>query len=176
MRIRLNVRGICALRPGVPGVSDNIEVVSIVDRFLEHSRVYYFLNGGDEEVYLASADWMTRNLDKRIELMFPVEQRGHKATVHRTRCDAMFRDNVKARWLGPDGVYRRGGADGRRAAVPRAARAAGGSPPPHGGGARTRRTSRSARPRGSESFHRLPYVARSFSSADHGGAEAPPYD
>ena len=56
-------------------MSENIEVVSIVDRFLEHSRIYYFLNGGDEEVYLASADWMTRNLDKRVELMFPVERR-----------------------------------------------------------------------------------------------------
>ena len=98
MRIRLNVRGICALRPGVPGVSDNIEVVSIVDRFLEHARVYYFLNGGDEEVYLASADWMTRNLDKRIELMFPVEDAAHKATVlHALR--SMFRDTVKARRL-----------------------------------------------------------------------------
>ena len=76
MKIQLNVRGICALRPGVPGVSDNIEVVSIVDRFLEHSRIYYFLNGGDDEVYLSSADWMTRNLDKRVELMFPVDDRG----------------------------------------------------------------------------------------------------
>ena len=76
VRIRLNVRGICALRPGVKGVSDNIDVISIVDRFLEHARIYYFLNGGDEQVYLASADWMTRNLDKRIELMFPIEDAG----------------------------------------------------------------------------------------------------
>ena len=74
--IRLNVRGICALRPGVPGHSDTIEVVSVVDRFLEHSRIYWFLNGGEEEIYLASADWMTRNFDKRIELMFPVETPG----------------------------------------------------------------------------------------------------
>ena len=77
--IRLNVRGICALRPGVAGHSDTIEVVSVVDRFLEHSRVYSFLNGGEEETYLASADWMTRNFDKRIELMFPVERPEHKA-------------------------------------------------------------------------------------------------
>jgi len=104
--IRLNVRGICALRPGVRGISERIEVVSIVDRFLEHSRVYYFANGGDDEVYLSSADWMTRNLDKRIELMFPVEQAEHKArVVHALR--AMFQDNVKSRWLGPDGTYRR---------------------------------------------------------------------
>jgi polyphosphate kinase len=80
--------------------------VSIVDRFLEHSRVYYFLNGGDEQVYLSSADWMTRNLDRRVELMFPIEQPGQKASVlHALR--AMFRDNVKARVLGPDGVYTR---------------------------------------------------------------------
>jgi polyphosphate kinase len=104
VRIALNVRGICALRPGVPGVSTNIEVVSVVDRFLEHARVYYFLNAGDEEVYLSSADWMTRNLDKRIELMFPLRSEDHKARVL-NNLRAMFRDNVKARLLGPDGVY-----------------------------------------------------------------------
>jgi polyphosphate kinase len=106
VRVRLNVRGICALRPGLPTLSANIEVVSIVDRYLEHSRIYYFLNGGEEEVYLASADWMTRNLDKRIELMFPVENAEHKAKVLYT-LRAMFRDNVKSRWLGADGEYRR---------------------------------------------------------------------
>jgi polyphosphate kinase len=104
--IRLNVRGICALRPEVPGLSEHIQVVSIVDRFLEHSRIYYFLNGGDEELFLASADWMTRNLDKRVELMFPVEHPDHKAKVlYALR--AMFRDNVKARRLGRDGNYQR---------------------------------------------------------------------
>ena len=72
VRIRLNVRGVCALRPGIPGYSANIEVVSIVDRFLEHARIYKFLNGGDEEIYLSSADWMSRNLDKRVELMFAI--------------------------------------------------------------------------------------------------------
>lgn len=106
VRIALNVRGICTLRPGIPGVSEKIEVVSIVDRFLEHSRIYYFLNAGEEAVYLSSADWMTRNLDRRIELMFPVEQIDHKERVlHALR--AMFRDNVKARVLGPDGTYAR---------------------------------------------------------------------
>ena len=106
VKVRLNVRGMCALRPGVAGVSEHIEVISIVDRFLEHARVYYFHNGGDDEVYLASADWMTRNLDKRIELMFPVEQESHRKTVL-AALRAMFRDNVKARRLGPDGVYTR---------------------------------------------------------------------
>ncbi len=106
VRIRLNVRGICALRPGVPHASANIEVVSVVDRFLEHSRIYYFHNGGDDDVYLASADWMTRNLDKRVELMFPIETAEHKAkALHALR--AMFRDTTKSRWLGADGFYRR---------------------------------------------------------------------
>jgi polyphosphate kinase len=106
VQVRLNVRGICALRPGVPGLSDRIEVVSIVDRFLEHSRIYYFMNGGaaDEQVYLSSADWMTRNLDKRVELLFPVLQADHKATVVNA-LRSMFRDNVKARRLRSDGVY-----------------------------------------------------------------------
>jgi polyphosphate kinase len=104
VRIALNVRGICGLRPGVPDVSENIEVISIVDRFLEHSRVYYFLNGGEEQVYLASADWMSRNLDKRIELMFPVEEPEHKGAIL-SALRAMFRDNVKARCLQPDGGY-----------------------------------------------------------------------
>jgi polyphosphate kinase len=106
VRIRLNVRGSCALRPGAPQASENIEVVSVIDRFLEHSRIYYFLNGGDEDVFLASADWMTRNLDKRIELMLPIEQPEAKAKVL-FALRAMFRDSVKSRWLGVDGVYRR---------------------------------------------------------------------
>jgi len=104
--IRLNVRGMCALRPGVPGISETIEVISIVDRFLEHARIYYFMNGGDEQVYLSSADWMSRNLDKRVELMFPVDDPGHKNSVlYALR--AMFRDNVKARCLRADGTYER---------------------------------------------------------------------
>jgi polyphosphate kinase len=106
VRIQLNVRGICALRPGVRGVSDHIEVVSVVDRFLEHSRIYCFHNGGDEEVFIASADWMTRNLDKRVELMFPVEDPQHKAKVL-DALRSMFRDTVKSRWLTADGTYQR---------------------------------------------------------------------
>ena len=105
VRIRLNIRGICCLRPGVKGVSETIEVVSIVDRFLEHSRIFHFRNGGDEEVYLASADWMGRNLDRRIELLFPVgpEMRPKVLAI----LDAMFQDNVKSRRLMPDGTYKR---------------------------------------------------------------------
>jgi polyphosphate kinase len=106
VRIRLNVRGICCLRPGVKGVSETIEVVSIVDRFLEHSRIYEFLNGGDAEAYLASADWMSRNLDKRVELLFPVSAPHARAKVT-AALDAMFADNVKARRLKPDGSYER---------------------------------------------------------------------
>jgi polyphosphate kinase len=104
--IRLNVRGICCLRPGVKGTSDIIEVVSIVDRFLEHARIFHFRNGGDEEVYLSSADWMPRNLDKRIELLFPVEAAECRQKVLEA-LDAMFLDNVKGRWLQPDGSYKR---------------------------------------------------------------------
>lgn len=106
VRIRLNVRGICCLRPGLRGVSERIEVVSIVDRFLEHSRIFHFRNGGDEEVYLSSADLMPRNLDRRIELLFPVEAPDCVPKV--LAClDAMFQDNVKARVLQQDGSYKR---------------------------------------------------------------------
>jgi polyphosphate kinase len=104
--VRLNVRGLCCLRPGLKGVSEGIQVVSIVDRFLEHARVFHFRNGGDEEVYLSSADWMTRNLDKRIELLFPVEAPEARQRVMQA-LDAAFLDNVKARRLQSDGSYRR---------------------------------------------------------------------
>ena len=106
VRIRLNVRGICCLRPGLKGTSDGIDVVSIVDRFLEHSRIFHFANGGDEEVYLSSADWMPRNLDRRIELLFPVRSPDGRAKVL-AALDAAFADNVKGRWLQPDGSYKR---------------------------------------------------------------------
>jgi len=106
VRIRLAVRGICCLRPGLKGVSDSIEVVSVVDRFLEHSRVFHFRNGGDEEVYLSSADWMPRNLDKRIELLFPVESPEGRQKVL-LALDAIFQDNVKGRRLQADGTYKR---------------------------------------------------------------------
>jgi polyphosphate kinase len=87
-------------------VSQGIEVVSIVDRFLEHARIFYFRNGGDEEVYLSSADWMPRNLDRRIELLFPVEAPECRQKVMEA-LDAMFQDNVKSRWLQTDGTYKK---------------------------------------------------------------------
>ena len=104
--IRLNVRGICCLTPGVKGLSESIQVRSIVDRFLEHARVFYFANGGHEEVYLSSADWMKRNLDRRLELLFPVrDPRLLRRLVGILR--TYFADNVKAWELTGDGRYRR---------------------------------------------------------------------
>ncbi|HEY4492853.1 MAG TPA: polyphosphate kinase 1, partial [Acidobacteriota bacterium] len=102
--IRLAVRGICCLRPGVKGVSDRITVVSIVDRFLEHSRIFYFLNGGEEEFYCSSADWMPRNLDRRVELLFPVRSEKGREKLRKT-FELFFTDNCKARVLQPDGSY-----------------------------------------------------------------------
>jgi len=105
VKILLNVRGICCLRPGVEGVSQTIHIRSIVDRFLEHSRVYYFANGGHEEVYLASADWMKRNLDRRLEILFPIrDARIRQRLIEMLR--VYFEDNVKACELLPDGEYR----------------------------------------------------------------------
>jgi polyphosphate kinase len=106
VRIRLNVRGICCLRPGIPGVSENIEVVSIIDRYLEHARIFHFRNGGHDEVYLSSADWMTRNLDKRLETMFPVNDPSLRRRL-RDILDVFFRDNVQAQRLLPNGQYER---------------------------------------------------------------------
>ena len=106
VKIRLAVRGICCLRPGLKGVSEGVEVVSVVDRFLEHSRIFHFKNAGDEEVYLSSADWMPRNLDKRIELLFPVQSPEGRQKVL-AALDAIFQDNVKGRRLQADGSYRR---------------------------------------------------------------------
>jgi polyphosphate kinase len=116
VQIRLNVRGICCLRPGVPGMSENISVISIVGRFLEHARVFYFHHGGDERVYISSADWMPRNLDRRVELLVPVED-----TAARRRLinilEIYFRDTVKARRLRSDGTYERLAPESRQKSV-----------------------------------------------------------
>jgi polyphosphate kinase len=105
VQVDLLVRGICCLRPGVDGLSENIRVTSIVGRFLEHSRIYYFQNGGQEDIYLGSADLMTRNLDYRVEVLFPVED---ERLIRHLRDEVLatyLADNVKARWLRADGNY-----------------------------------------------------------------------
>jgi polyphosphate kinase len=116
VKIQLNVRGICCLRPGVKGLSENISVISIVDRFLEHARIFYFHHGGDERVFISSADWMPRNLDRRVELLVPIED-----TAARTRLmqilDAYFADTVKARMLHSDGSYEPVSKRGKRKAA-----------------------------------------------------------
>jgi len=109
VRIDLIVRGICALRPGVPGVSENIGVRSIVGRFLEHSRVYYFENGGDAEIFGASADWMERNFFRRIEVCFPIQRRSHRERVY-ADLQLYLADNAQAWVLQPDGTYVRASA------------------------------------------------------------------
>jgi polyphosphate kinase len=104
VKIRLNIRGICCLRPGVPGLSENITVTGVIDRFLEHSRILYFYHGGDERLFISSADWMPRNLDRRVELLVPVEDpqaRAKMMAILKTH----FQDNVKARRLMADGRY-----------------------------------------------------------------------
>jgi polyphosphate kinase len=102
--IDLIVRGICCLRPGLPGLSDTIRVISIVGRFLEHSRAYYFLNGGEEEVYIGSADWMPRNLDRRIESVTPVLEPAHRQAL-RDLLLLLWQDQRQAWELRPDGSY-----------------------------------------------------------------------
>lgn len=104
VEIDLIVRSICCLLPGIPGVSENIRVRSIVGRFLEHSRIYYFHNDGEENLYLSSADLMTRNLDRRIEILFPVEGAENKITL-KNILDVYLKDTVRARILKPNGEY-----------------------------------------------------------------------
>ncbi|MGC1276354.1 MAG: polyphosphate kinase 1 [Planctomycetaceae bacterium] len=105
VKVRLNVRGVCCLRPGTKGLSENIRVISIIDRFLEHARIFYFRHGGDERVFLSSADWMPRNLDRRVELLVPIEVPAlRKRLLH--ILNLYYKDNVKARELKPDGTYK----------------------------------------------------------------------
>ncbi len=106
VKIELNVRGICMLIPGVPGLSTNITVVSIVGRYLEHARLFFFANGGADETYCASADWMPRNLERRVELMFPVEDKRLKKRLIKS-LDTYFADTTNAHKLEPDGSYTR---------------------------------------------------------------------
>jgi len=115
VEVRLNVRGVCCLRPGVKGLSENIEVISIIDRYLEHARIFMFHQGGRDEVYISSADWMVRNLEKRVELMVPIEDSVCRKRLIRMLGDH-FADNVKARVMAGDGSYRlRGRSSGEKA-------------------------------------------------------------
>lgn len=107
VKIDLLVRGMCCLRPGLKGVSENIRVVSIVGRYLEHSRIFYFTNNGNDEVYLGSADIMPRNLNHRVEVVFPVENKSQVRFLREKILDAYLKDNTRARILQPDGSYER---------------------------------------------------------------------
>ncbi|MFO1020653.1 MAG: polyphosphate kinase 1 [Planctomycetales bacterium] len=107
VKIDLFVRGSCSLRPGIPGLSENIRVISIIDRFLEHSRIYVFGTGEEADVYLSSADWMPRNFVRRVEVMFPVLQSSLKRHLIDQVLPTLFDDNVKAREMQSDGSYRR---------------------------------------------------------------------
>jgi polyphosphate kinase len=103
----LLVRGMCSLRAGVKGISENIDVISIVGRYLEHSRVYYFLNGGEEEIYLGSADLMQRNLDHRVEVVFPIERQDQIRYLRDQVLETYLHDNLRARVMEPNGTYKR---------------------------------------------------------------------
>ncbi len=105
VRVDMLVRGMCCLKPGIKGVSDNINVVSIVGRYLEHSRVYYFCNNGEEKIYIGSADLMRRNLDHRVEVVFPVENPEHIYYLRYQMLETQLKDNVRARMMQDDGTY-----------------------------------------------------------------------
>ena len=107
VKVDLQVRGICCLRPGVTGVSENITVTSIIGRFLEHARIYYFHNGGNEEVFLGSADLMPRNLDRRVEILFPIENLQNRKAIISTILPVQLKDTIKCRLLKSDGSYER---------------------------------------------------------------------
>ena len=104
VRIDLIIRGVCAVRPGIPGVSDNIRVLSIVGRFLEHSRAYWFENDGSPELYLSSADWMERNFFRRVEIAFPVLHKDHRRRILKD-LETLLADNCNAWDLQADGTY-----------------------------------------------------------------------
>jgi polyphosphate kinase len=104
VKIRLSVRGICCFRPGIKGVSSNIHVISVIDRYLEHARIFYFRQGGRPAVFISSADFMTRNLSKRVELLIPIEDAQAKKRLMQI-LETGFQDNVQARALRTDGSY-----------------------------------------------------------------------
>jgi polyphosphate kinase len=104
VKIRLNIRGICCLRPGVKGLSENIRVISIIDRYLEHARIFHFRQGGSPAVFIASADFMQRNLSKRVELLVPIEDNSARKRLINI-LETHFSDNTQARILQPDGTY-----------------------------------------------------------------------
>jgi len=117
VKIRMNIRGICCLRPGVKGLSHNIRVVSVIDRYLEHGRIYWFRQGGAPVVFIASADFMTRNLSKRVELLIPIEDPDAKKRLQHM-FETLFEDDTHARLLKSDGTYpavARSGGKGIRA-------------------------------------------------------------
>ena len=105
VEIDLIVRGICTLRPGVPGLSENIKVRSIVGRLLEHSRVYFFENAGDPQVFIGSSDWMPRNLDRRVEVLTPVRSAPIREYLRGVYLESYLKDNIRSREMGPDGTY-----------------------------------------------------------------------
>lgn len=107
VQIDLIIRGMCCLRPGIPGVSDHIRVISIVGRFLEHSRIFLFGNDGDPKIYLSSADWRPRNLERRVEVLFPIESAGLRERIHREILETVLADNTQARIMNADGTYTR---------------------------------------------------------------------
>jgi len=113
VKIRLNVRGICCLRPGVPGISENIRVVSIIDRYLEHARIFAFRQGGSPAVFIGSADFMNRNLSKRVELLVPVEDGAARKRLLGI-LETHFTDNTQARELHANGMYRTVAAESAR--------------------------------------------------------------
>jgi polyphosphate kinase len=107
VKVDLLVRSMCCLKPGVKGVSENIKVISIVGRYLEHSRVYYFHNGGKNEIYIGSADLMMRNLDHRVEVVFPIENEADARYIRDKMLQTYLRDNTRARLMQADGTYTR---------------------------------------------------------------------
>jgi polyphosphate kinase len=114
VKMDLIVRGMCCLRPGIEGLSENIRVISVVGRFLEHSRIYYFRNAGQEIIYMGSADLMPRNLNERVEVLYPIEDPEMIRSVRDDILQTYFLDNTKTRLMLPDGAYRKlGRQDGQ---------------------------------------------------------------